>query len=202
MGNRRWATAVAAACILLGTVPAALAAAPGSNSTSAYTSAPAPAGTAPSTSTAAGQVLRVGTYNGVAGQFTSIQAAVDAAHPGDWILVAPGDYKTATGRAPAAASHTPAGILITTPGLHLRGMNRNSVIVDGTRAGAPCHAVPADQNFGPANLGLNGVMVWKADNVSVENLTACNFLHGANGDTGNEIWWNGGDGSGQVRGWG
>ena len=47
-------------------------------------------------------------------------------------------------------------------------------------------------------------MVWKADNVNVENLTACNFLGGTGGDggTGNEIWWNGGAGSGKVGGWG
>ena len=37
-------------------------------------------------------------------------------------------------------------------------------------------------------------MVWKANDVWVQNLTACNFLHGK-GDTGNEIWWNGGDGT-------
>ena len=40
-------------------------------------------------------------------------------------------------------------------------------------------------------------MVCKADNVSVENLTACNFLGGAD-DGGNEIWWNGGDGTGKI----
>ena len=39
--------------------------------------------------------------------------------------------------------------------------------------------------------------MWKADDVSVENLTACNFLGGA-GDSGNEIWWNGGEGSGKI----
>ena len=44
-------------------------------------------------------------------------------------------------------------------------------------------------------------MVWKANNVSVQNLTACNFLAGT-GDAGNEIWWNGGDGGGQIGGWG
>ena len=36
-------------------------------------------------------------------------------------------------------------------------------------------------------LGLNGIMVWKAANVSVENLTACNFL-GGRAPSGNEIW--------------
>ncbi len=34
----------------------------------------------------------MGTFHGHAGKYTSIQAAVDAAAPGDWILVAPGDY--------------------------------------------------------------------------------------------------------------
>jgi pectin methylesterase-like acyl-CoA thioesterase len=43
---------------------------------------------------AVGKVLRVGSYHGIKGQFSSIQAAVDAARPGDWILVGPGDYKT------------------------------------------------------------------------------------------------------------
>ena len=35
-------------------------------------------------------MLRVGTYNGIRGQYSSIQAAVNAAKPGDWILVGPG----------------------------------------------------------------------------------------------------------------
>ena len=43
-------------------------------------------------SAASAAVLRVGTANGRAGDFTSIQEAVDAASPGDWILIAPGDY--------------------------------------------------------------------------------------------------------------
>jgi hypothetical protein len=41
------------------------------------------------------------------------------------------------------------------------------------------------------------VEVYKANGVSVENLTACNFLDGAGGG-GNEIWFNGGDGSGKI----
>ena len=56
-------------------------------------------GTAISSTPASGAVqkrgpraLRVGTYKGVKGKFKSIQAAVDAARPGDWILVGPGDY--------------------------------------------------------------------------------------------------------------
>lgn len=148
-------------------------------------------------------VLRVGTYENIPGQYQSIQAAVDAAKPGDVILVAPGDYKTTSSKAPAAAPTTPAGVLITTPDITLRGMSRNSVIVDGTRSGPPCSTVTSDQNFGPSGpsgpLGLNGIMIYKAAGVSVENLTACNFLAGSSpGGSGNEIWWNGGANSGQV----
>ena len=36
------------------------------------------------------RVLLVGTFHGVPGRYRSIQAAVNAARPGDWILVAPG----------------------------------------------------------------------------------------------------------------
>ncbi len=155
------------------------------------------------------RVLRVGTYRGIAGQFTTIQAAVDAAKPGDWILIGPGDYKTTTSRAPAGGKKFPAAILITKKNLTLRGMNRNTVVVDGTKPGsARCSSSKAAQNFGPGSgtrrAGLNGIMVWKANNVSVENLTACNFLAGTNGDgdTGNAIWWNGGADSGKVGGHG
>ena len=155
------------------------------------------------------QVLRVGTYHGIAGRFTTIQAAVNAAKPGDWILIGPGDYKTTTTRTAPGAGEFPSAILITKKNLTLRGMNRNTVVVDGTKPGsARCSTSKAAQNFGSrsgkGSTGLNGIMVWKADNVSIENLTACNFLAGANGDgqTGNEIWWNGGANSGKVGGYG
>jgi hypothetical protein len=159
-----------------------------------------------SVSAASGSVLRVGSYHGIRGQFRSIQAAVDAAKPGDWILVGPGDYKEVAAHAPKGHRDTPAGVLISTPRLYLRGMNRNTVVVDGTKPGSPkCSKKNAEQEYGPAGpkhsgpLGLNGVMVWKADNVWVQNLTVCNYPHGS-GDTGNEIWWNGGDGSGKIGG--
>ena len=154
--------------------------------------------------TAGASVLRVGTFHGIPGPYKSIQAAVDAAKPGDVILIAPGDYKTSSSRAPQGASDRAAGILITKASLWLRGMNRNKVIVDGTKPGSrKCSSAKSDQNFGPSSksgpMGLNGILIWKADNVWVQNLTVCNFLLGS-GATGNQIWWNGGDDSGQVGG--
>ena len=54
-------------------------------------------------------MLRVGTYKGVKGKFKSIQAAVNKARPGDWILVGPGDYhernQTASPALPQRAAH-------------------------------------------------------------------------------------------------
>ena len=46
------------------------------------------------------QGAAVGTYKGVHGQYTTIQAAANAAKPGDWILIGPGDYKTSSTEAP------------------------------------------------------------------------------------------------------
>jgi hypothetical protein len=143
------------------------------------------------------------------GFFHSIQAAVDAAHPGDWILVAPGDYHERSDYSGpySAAGGDAAGAGVWIPpskhDIHIRGLNRNGVIVDGTKPGAPpCSRNKADQDLGPLSggnepLGRNGIEVDQADGVSIENLTVCNFLKGA-GDGGNEIWWNGGDGSGQI----
>jgi pectin methylesterase-like acyl-CoA thioesterase len=154
---------------------------------------------------AGAKVLLVGTYHGVRGKYSSIQAAVDAARSGDWILVAPGDYKTTSSRHPRGRADESAGVLVTKPHIWIVGMNRNTVIVDGTKSGPACSTSAADQNLGPKlkgkAQGLNGIMVWKAANVSVENLTVCNFLNGS-GDAGNEIWWNGGDGGGKVGGHG
>src|SRR5450755_256078 len=164
-----------------------------------------PAGAAPTSDT--GHVLLVGTFQGKAGQYQSIQAAVNAAHAGDWILVAPGDYHEtddlSSGSSSTSAPGDHAGVVVSTSGLHIRGMNRHSVIVDGTKVGAPTPCSPAStwQSFGRRvggkAQGRNGIVVWKANNVSIENLTACNFLGGA-GDSGNEVWWNGGDGSGKI----
>jgi hypothetical protein len=154
-----------------------------------------------------GRVLLVGTYKGRKGAYGTIQAAVNAAKPGDWVLVGPGDYHEvadANASGDAISQGDFGGVYISTPGIHLRGMDRNRVVVDGTNPGgsAPCAADAAGQNFGPPGpdggaSGRNGILIWKASGVSVENLTICNFLAGS-GDAGNELWWNGGDGTGQI----
>ncbi len=153
------------------------------------------------------RVLRVGSYHGIRGQFTSIQAAVDAARPGDWVLVGPGDYHETGNRVPPGANgddRAGAAVLIRTAGLHLRGMDRNGVVIDGSKPGRPrCSANPADQDFGPIDpagqpSGRNGAIVFKADGASMENFTACNFLTGDQGG-GNNIWFDGGGATGAQK---
>jgi hypothetical protein len=199
------------------------------------------AGAQASTSSWPANVFAVGTFHGIPGNVTTredvaaIQLAVNKAEawatkpanearcggaPCDsYVLLAPGDYKTVPRAIEAPPSgQVPAGVLIDTPNVWLVGMNRNRVIIDGTKSGHPCSTNPRDQVYGPSAYtsspygsesnykssdsyeGLNGVMVWKAGGTWVENLTVCNFLDGSGGDggAGNEIWWNGGAGSGRV----
>jgi hypothetical protein len=158
---------------------------------------------------AAARVLRVGTYHGIRGQFRSIQAAIDAARPGDWILIGPGDYheradrRSSPGPQPA---DVPAAVVIAKSRIHLRGMNRNRVVVDGTKPGSPkCSSKPSNQDLGITGpdgktLGRNGILIWKANDTWVENLTVCNAVLGGEGEgsTGNGIWWDGGHGSGKI----
>ncbi len=156
-------------------------------------------------------VLYVGKFHDIstpkAQTFTTIQRAVNAAKPGDWILIAPGDYhEDDDAGITKSSTYTEdgwyGGVVIDTSNIHLRGMNRNTVIVDGTlspSAGGsdlPCSSSSADQNF-LDGLGQNGIVVWKANDVSIDNLTVCNYQAGT-GDSGNEIWWNGGDESGKI----
>jgi hypothetical protein len=148
-------------------------------------------------------VLLVGSYNGTPGQYSSIQQAVDAAHPGDWILLGPGDYKQTASRAPTGAMGDDiagASVLITTPRIHVRGMDRNTVVIDGTKPGSPqCSAQEADQTFGPAEGsgydGNNGVVVYKANGVRLQNFSTCNFLGSNHG--GDAVWFDGGGASGK-----
>ncbi len=157
---------------------------------------------------AGAKVLRVGTYKGMRGSYTTIQAAVNAAHAGDTILVAPGVYHERadhSGKYSAkGATEAGAGVWIQTKNIRLRGMDRNSVVVDGTKSGGSgsCSTSKKRQDLGPHGkngkpLGRNGIEVYKASGVRIENLTACNFLK--TNDGGNQIWFNFGDGSGKQR---
>ena len=60
------------------------------------------------TATAGARVFHVGTFEGKKGK-SSLQKAVEAAAPGDWILVAPGDYKETGDHLSAGASADPEG---------------------------------------------------------------------------------------------
>jgi hypothetical protein len=108
--------------------------------------------------------------------FTHIQEAVNASTAGDYVLIEPGVYDEAVIVRSAQS------------GIWIRGMNRNTVIVDGR------------------NKPGNGIEIDMANNVWVENLTVRNFDTGSGcpvESCGNEIWWNGGAGSGKVgaHGW-
>ncbi len=108
--------------------------------------------------------------------FTTIQAAVNASTAGDYVLIEPGVYDEAV-KVTSAQS-----------GIWIRGMNRNTVIVDGQHKAG------------------NGIEIHEANDVWVENLTVRNFDQSKScGDEscGNEIWWNGGAESGKIgaHGW-
>ena len=66
---------------------------------------------------------------------STIQAAVNAAKPDDWILVWPGVCHE--------KGNATTGVMITKPGLHLRGLDRNLVVVDGSLTEIPRRADPA-----------------------------------------------------------
>ncbi len=108
--------------------------------------------------------------------YETIQAAVNASHKGDWVLVEPGEYDEE--------------VVVTkaNEGIHIRGMDRNSVVLNGQ-----------------GKVG-NGILITKANDVWVENLTAHDFNHGEgcpDEECGNEIWWTGGVNSRKqgVHGW-
>jgi len=88
----------------------------------------------------------------VPADYPTIQGAVDAAVEGDLILIAPGTYQEA--------------IQVTTNNIIIRGLDRNTVILDG-------------------NFELdNGIRVVGANGVALENMTAMNY-------TKNGFFWTG-----------
>jgi len=122
--------------------------------------------------------------------YRTVQGAVDAARPGDWILIYPGVYHE------KGKPQTHAGVWIQKPDLHIRGMDRNKVIIDGSNGTAahPCPSAAAQQDL----TSRDGIVVNKTSGVTIQNLTVCDYLAGDDEDHGNEIWWNGGDGTGTI----
>ena len=85
-------------------------------------------------------------------EYPTIQAAVDAAQPGDLVLIDRGVYRES--------------VDVSTPGLTIRGVDRNEVIIDGEFERA------------------NGIQVLFTDGVVVENVTTMNNIrHG--------VFWSG-----------
>jgi hypothetical protein len=136
--NRRLLTLLLCGAVLLGACAA-------EDEPSATTAAPD--GTAASTSTTAaasdGNTLRV------PADHETIQAAVDAAEPGDLILVAPGTYNEA--------------VDVTTDDLVIRGEDRNTVILDGE----------FELENGIRVITANGVAI---ENMTAQNYTRNGFF--------------------------
>ncbi len=110
--------------------------------------------------------------------FKTIQAAVNATEHGDWVLIEPGVYDE---EVKVVKPHSD---------IWIRGMNRNTVILDG-------------QNK-PKPEGSNGIEVFETNKVWIQNLTVRNFDRAEpDGPNGNDIWWNGGEGTGKIgaKGW-
>ncbi len=125
------------------------------------------------------EVFIVSHSNVGAGYYATIQAAVEVSKKGDWILIEPGEYKE---EVKVTKKHG---------GIFIRGMNRNTVIVNG-------------EGITKGTEGVNGIEIYKANDVWVENLTVKNFERSElNGGNGNEIWWNGGAESEKIgaKGW-
>ena len=95
--------------------------------------------------------------------YRSLQVAVDHASNGDWILVWPGQYDEAVN---VAQGH---GL---TDGLHIRGMDRNGVVLDGSKVSG------------------SGIHVYGVNNTWLENMTGQHYHVGSS----NAFYWTGVDG--------
>lgn len=110
-----------------------------------------------------------GVTRAVPGAYATVQAAVDAAAPGDLVLVAPGTYHEE--------------VSITTPSLTIRGEDRNTVVLDGQFVRSNGIAIFADavavENLTVKGYTLNGIFWSGVTGYRGSYLTALN-----NGDYG------------------
>lgn len=138
----RWAAAAGALALLAGC---------GGGKGGAASATPSPSAAATS---AAGRVLKVPS------SYATIQKAVDAARPGDMVLIAPGTYHEAV---TVGDEH---------PRIVIRGADRNRVILDGRDAKPNGISVYADgvavENLTVRHYQVNGV-VWAADDAYAAN---------------------------------
>ena len=120
--------------------------------------------------------LLVGEFHGVKGQYATINEALKVAQEGDYILVGPGDYKQSSSETITGVKgdlEVGADVIVKTPNIHIRGMNRNEVMLDGTKPGTPeCSSAESDRE----NFSSNGIVVYKASGVWLQNFSTCNFM--------------------------
>jgi hypothetical protein len=95
--------------------------------------------------------------------YKSISVGVSHAKNGDWVLVWPGWYRESVNIAPTAQL---------TDGLHVRGMNRNGVVLDGK------------------TVSGSGIHVSGVNNTWLQNMTAQHYKKGSS----NGFYWTGVDG--------
>ena len=146
--NRKWTVAAMAAVLVLAACAGEERGADGTTTT---------AGAEPTTTASAGGE---GVIN-VPEDHATIQEAVDAAAPGDLILVAPGTYSEA--------------VNVTTDNLTIRGLDRNEVVLDGK----------FELDNGIRVLGAKGVAV---ENMTATNYTRNGFFWtGADGYRGSYL---------------
>ncbi len=128
-----------------------------------------------------GNILLVGSFNGYKSGFTNIQAALNAAKPNDYILLAPGYYSATTS----------GSIIINKPNIHLMGLNENTVVIGPSLTSSTGGSNSCAQNGSSTNNATsqnqNGIIIENTGD-TIENLTVCNFLASNNTNMGAQIF--------------
>ncbi len=104
----------------------------------------------------------------VPADFGTVQLALDAARPGDLVLIAPGDYAEA--------------VTVRTPSIVIRGEDRNTVILDGADTLENGILVAADnvavENLTVRRFAVNGLLFTKAYDDNVDDPADHEILQG------------------------